>query len=148
MVLKHRLAILLSMQYNHSRALCRFCSWTPHNGNVANPRTYQRTVVRLNKTTPHYWTLKGFLAKVEQLGQVELREDPVATTTAWPRPWIEDGKSKLSEAWGASPANPRAALTRAGTPPGGGALPKGNPGHEPQVRTNAPREQVGRSPLL
>ena len=48
-----------------------------------------------------------------------MREDPEATTTAWPRPRIEDGKFKLSEAWGASPANPRAALTRAGTPPGG-----------------------------
>jgi hypothetical protein len=53
-----------------------------------------------------------------------MREDPVATTMAWPRPRIEDEKFKLSEVRGTSPANPRAGLTRAGTPPEGAYPPR------------------------
>ena len=89
-----------------------------------------------------------------------MREDAVATTTAWPRPRIEDEKFKLSEVRSTSPSVPRAGLTRAPLPPPGreGAYPQENkaraPGtnqhHKPVCRLESTltRERVGWSPPL
>ena len=69
-----------------------------------------------------------------------MREDPEATTTAWPRPRIEDEKFKLSEVRSTSPSVPRAGLTRAPPPREGGGLPTGKQGKGPR---HEPAPQAG-----